>query len=135
MKRRVGSLSGSAYVSEGKSDSTSPSSAAKVRAAHFSDDLAQLMTSSERRSTEAGLEAALLESPPNPLKIHAFLIQSSILGVLVKALSEVDSNCWKLIASHFFVCDLATMKVSSPELMGFRLADKTANALAPRGFQ
>eukprot|EP00327_Prymnesium_parvum_P002704 CAMPEP_0182842318 /NCGR_PEP_ID=MMETSP0006_2-20121128/25557_1 /TAXON_ID=97485 /ORGANISM="Prymnesium parvum, Strain Texoma1" /LENGTH=62 /DNA_ID=CAMNT_0024971969 /DNA_START=10 /DNA_END=195 /DNA_ORIENTATION=+ len=36
MKRRVGSLSGSAYVSEGKSDSTSPSSAAKVRAAHFS---------------------------------------------------------------------------------------------------
>jgi len=88
MRRRVGSHSGGAYPSEGKGDTTTSSSAAKIRAAHFSDDLARLMTSSEWRSTETSLEAALLQSPPNPLRIHAFLIQSPVLGVRKLALGH-----------------------------------------------
>lgn len=125
----------------------------KAKADIFADELAGAMGRPEWRTVETQLSAELLQPYPSALKLHDVIVNSPVLGARRLALGSKDAALsavlksskplahamheledFRAVASLMLVCDLPSMTTTDPNLISFRLPEKTATALKRGAF-
>jgi len=141
-------LSTGAQGASAAGPSTSVGGIDKAKSDIYADEVAAAMGQADWRNVEAQLTAELAQTNVSPLKLHDIIINSPLLGARRLALGSKDSSLsivvrrsaplaraleeltdFRAIASLMLVCDLRTLSTSEPNLISFRLSEKTSQAL------